>query len=206
MFRVLFRALSLFAIPSSVLFSCGLTDEDGAPGGVAGTSPAGASNGGSAGKGAGADAGGASSGRANGGSTTAGAQTGGANTSGGGGAQASGGTQAGGTGGGGSAGTAGAAGTETAGPTECGSQTCSASQYCVIPCCGGAPPQCTPKPSGGVCPSGTHSGCSFNTGQCPDLVNCCQQDPCTPPPRYCSDQMPVGCAFVVGRSCMMACA
>jgi hypothetical protein len=192
MLRILSRALFMLAVPSSVLFSCGSTDDGSeSTGGSGGTSPGGVGgSGGAAGSPSGG--GGAASGSASGGAS-AGAQTGGTPTSGG--------TQ-GGTGSGGNTGTA---GTGTA-PTECGTQTCSAAQYCVIPCCGGAPPQCTPKPSGGTCPPGTHAGCSFNTGQCADPANCCQQDPCTPPPRFCSDQMPVGCSLVVGRSCTMACA
>ena len=208
MLRVLARTLFMFAIPSSLLFSCGSSREGGeSTGGVGGTSPGGTGGGSAGTAGSRAGTGGASAGTTSGGSSSAGAQTGGANTSGGGGAQATGGTQAGGTGGGGSAGTgAGTAGTGGAGPIECGAQICSASQYCVIPCCGGAPPQCTPKPSGGTCPAGTHAGCAVNISQCPDPVNCCQQDACTPPPRFCSDEMPVGCAIVVGRSCMMGCA
>ena len=106
---------------------------------------------------------------------------------------------------GGAAHVAGAAGAAAA-PFACGSVTCGVSQYCVNPCCGGAPPQCIMKPDGGVCPVGTHAGCILGGGQCSKFNDCCQYDPCTPPPPYCADQLPVGCGFLEGRSCRMQCA
>ena len=88
------------------------------------------------------------------------------------------------------------------GPFACGKETCGVTQYCIQPCCGGAPPQCIDKPEGGTCPSGFHEGCSF--GGCSG-VECCEADPCTPPPPYCSDKVEPGCELQ-GRVCAMLCA
>ncbi|HMR09653.1 MAG TPA: hypothetical protein PKA88_27940 [Polyangiaceae bacterium] len=88
------------------------------------------------------------------------------------------------------------------GPFACGSETCGATQYCIQPCCGGAPPQCIDKPEGGTCPSGFHDGCSF--GGCSGN-DCCEADPCTPPPAYCADQPEPGCSLQ-DRFCSMQCA
>ena len=94
---------------------------------------------------------------------------------------------------GGTGATSGAGGTTDAGddapppadgPFACGTQTCGPTQYCIHPCCGGAPPACIEKPEGGSCPAGYHDGCSY--GGCAG-VSCCEMDPCTPPPPYCAD-------------------
>lgn len=193
MLRVLVPTLFLLAMPSTVLFSCGSTGDQTSGSGGASPGGAGSSSGSGGTAGSHASAGGATAGTTSGGSSSAGAQTGGASSSG-----------AGGTGGGGDS--AGTAGTGGAGPTPCGAETCSASQYCVNPCCGGAPPQCIPQSSGGTCPPGTHLGCTVNPQGCSDPANCCQQDPCTPPPPFCSDQIPIGCYLIAGHSCRMTCA
>ena len=92
------------------------------------------------------------------------------------------------------------------GPTACGATACSAAQYCVIPCCGGVAPACFPIGDGGVCPSGSHSGCSApTTNSCVTGFTCCQANPCTPPAPYCSDALPVSC-MLSGRTCRMMCA
>lgn len=92
------------------------------------------------------------------------------------------------------------------GPIACGANTCSVTQFCVIPCCGGTAPACVAMTDAGTCPVGTHAGCTFSSGsQCSNPAACCQYDPCTPPPRYCSDTQPVGC-FTPGRTCQMMCA
>jgi hypothetical protein len=98
----------------------------------------------------------------------------------------------------------GGAGSGGGGSLSCGSQTCGTAQYCVNPCCGGNAPACMQKPDGGTCPAGTHQGCS-NGVQCMNPSDCCQFDPCTPQPPYCSDKVPVGC-LVEGRMCRMVCA
>ena len=68
----------------------------------------------------------------------------------------------------------------------------------------------TPFPcaNDGTCPAGTHSGCTFNFGQCTPPASCCQYDPCTPPPPYCADKSPGGCVPDSNqpRICRMACA
>jgi len=98
-------------------------------------------------------------------------------------------------------------------PLACGSMTCGASQYCVIPCCGGTAPACFPASSDGTCPTGSHSGCNSNPGQCTSPASCCQYDPCTAPPPYCSDATPTFCFSSPGlpgppqnRTCRMMCA
>ncbi|MCC6899838.1 MAG: hypothetical protein IT377_12735 [Polyangiaceae bacterium] len=118
-------------------------------------------------------------------------------TSGTGGAAGTGGTGA----SGGSAGTGGVPPAD--GPFACGTTTCSASQYCIHPCCGGAPPMCEPKPEGGTCPAGYHDGCQ--TGSCSSPSGCCEMDPCKPAPPYCADQPEAGCSLQ-GHDCHMACA
>ena len=109
-----------------------------------------------------------------------------------------------------SGGNAGGAGGE---PLACGSMTCGASQYCVIPCCGGTAPACFPASSDGTCPTGSHSGCNSNLGQCTSPASCCQYDPCSAPPPYCSDSTPTLCFPSPGvpgppqnRICRMMCA
>jgi len=133
---------------------------------------------------------------------SSGASTGPGGRGSGGASAGSGGTSAG--SGGVSAGSGGASAGAGSGPLACGSQTCGVSQYCVNPCCGGAAPGCINKPDGGACPTGTHPGCTFGGGQCAG-IDCCQFDPCTPPPPYCSDKVPVGC-LLEGRSCSLTCA
>ena len=88
----------------------------------------------------------------------------------------------------------------------CGSNTCSPTQFCVHPCCGGAPPACLPNPNpdGGTCP---HGPCTFvgPNAACNNLANCCAAAPCTPPAPYCADKNPVGC-LLQGRICLLTCA
>jgi hypothetical protein len=113
-------------------------------------------------------------------------------------------------GGGGSGGSGGDSGTDgpppADGPFACGSETCSPTQYCIHPCCGGAPPLCQDKPDGGGCPRGFHEGCSggVGVGSCtgPD---CCEADPCQPPPPYCADSPESGCD-PQQRDCVLLCA
>jgi len=120
---------------------------------------------------------------------------------------------------GGSAGQAGSSGASAGGgggqPVACGSTICEASQYCVIPCCGGTAPMCFPAPSdGSMCPTGSHAGCRSNFGTCTSPANCCQYDDCTPPPPYCTEMKPQFCfpnPSVPGppgpdRICQMMCA
>jgi hypothetical protein len=105
-----------------------------------------------------------------------------------------------------SGGTAGAsAGSGGDGLIVCGSQSCGASQYCVMPCCGGPRPQCLAKPDAGACPAGTHSGCTIGVGDCASPADCCEDDPCVAAAPYCSDQAPTGC-LIQGRACIMQCA
>ncbi|HEY5375877.1 MAG TPA: hypothetical protein VIK01_19495 [Polyangiaceae bacterium] len=134
--------------------------------------------------------------------TTGGGGAGGAHAGAGGAGAGSGGASTGSAGA--SAGTGGASAGSGGGPSSCGSQTCGATQYCVNPCCGGNAPACLLKPDGGTCRAGTHQGCS-NGVQCMNPSDCCQFDPCTPPPPYCSDKVPVGC-LLEGRSCQLVCA
>lgn len=190
--------LTLVAVLATCAVSCGASTNEKAPDG-------------SGGSGAGDGAGGSRAGSPPGG--TAGAGVGGtAGTSAGGsaGTSAGGGSagQGGASGSGGSAGQGGASGSGgSAGNGSCGGQTCGATQYCVIPCCGGAPPSCFPVPGSGSCPAGSHSGCtSFSGSQCSPPMTCCQSDPCTPPPPYCVDTLPIGCSLLEGRTCRMGCA
>jgi hypothetical protein len=117
----------------------------------------------------------------------------------------------------GNAGEAGSSGANAGGassePFACGSMTCGASQYCVIPCCGGAAPACFPLAGDGTCPAGSHSGCNWNPPQCTTPASCCQYDNCSPPPPYCSDAKPTFCFPSPGlpgpaldRTCRMMCA
>jgi hypothetical protein len=86
----------------------------------------------------------------------------------------------------------------------CGTTTCGASQYCLNPCCGGAPPQCIAKPPGGVCPVG------FHDAMCPGgTAPGCEADPCKPPPARCVDDpaKEVGCTLESGgRQLICVCA
>lgn len=77
-------------------------------------------------------------------------------------------------------------GPDTSSPFACGKVLCQGGEICVHPCCGGAPPACTPKPDGGTCPTGTteDSNCGGEPG--------CRPDPCTPPLPYCSPS-PTNC-------------
>lgn len=184
-------------IPAAVLAACGASTGSQQRQGGAGST---------AGSGTGGSTAGAGAGDVGGSAGPAGAGSGG--SSGGGGVL----NQAGAGGTSGAAGHAGASGANTGGenggPLPCGGTTCGASQYCVIPCCGGAPPACVPMSSDGNCPAGTHSGCSFNFGQCTSPGDCCQYDPCIPPAPYCADKNPGGCFPDAGqpRVCRMACA
>ncbi len=108
--------------------------------------------------------------------------------------------------GGASAGTSGSgAGGDESGEIACGGLLCGSGQYCVFPCCGGAPPQCFQAPQAGMCPAGSHAGC-VGGFQCAPGTSCCQADPCVPPPPYCSDTAPVGCITQQGRTCHLGCA
>ena len=83
----------------------------------------------------------------------------------------------------------------------CGSSNqCAGNQYCIHPCCGGAPAQCSPLPASGQCDPGTHSGC-LPPGQC-SAAQCCQEDPCTPADPYCAAQPQGNCT---GHDCAMIC-
>ena len=84
---------------------------------------------------------------------------------------------------------------------DCGGQLCSAGQYCVRPCCGGAPPLCDPLPDGGSCPAGTTPG-TCDIGGLPG----CQHGPCTPPPPYCSATIPTGCSLSGDGQVVCVCA
>ena len=64
------------------------------------------------------------------------------------------------------------------------------SQVCVHPCCGGARPQCLPKPDAGPCPEGTREGCSSGEAGC--------ETTCTPDPPYCTETAPAGCDSLQG--------
>jgi hypothetical protein len=176
------RALAL-VLASYLVAGCGASTSDGV--GAAGNAGLGGGSGGpSAGSGgAAAGTGGTSFGGAHAGSGSSNGGTGGA---------------AGGAGGA-SGGLGGGA------PFGCGSKTCGASQYCIISCCGGAAPACTPKSSpDAACPVGTHPGCVPNVCNSPN--GCCQPDTnCTPPPPHCADQVPPFC-FTLGRTCMQQCA
>jgi hypothetical protein len=97
------------------------------------------------------------------------------------------------------------AGAPPDGPFPCGAETCGATQYCINPCCGGAPLPCFSAGDGGVCPEGSTPGCTFPGGQCSPPATCCQPGPCVPPPAYCADEVPIGC-LLQGRSCLMLCA
>lgn len=103
----------------------------------------------------------------------------------------------------------GASGSGTGGDADgdlaCGAVVCGNAQYCVFPCCGGAPPACFQAPQGGTCPAGSHGGC-LGGFQCTPPAACCQFDPCVPPPPYCSDTAPVGCLTQQGRTCRLGCA
>jgi len=111
------------------------------------------------------------------------------------------------TGGASAGGTAGGTSVGGDGPLACGSATCTATQFCVIPCCGGAAPACFPVAGdAGTCPAGSHSGCTAPASYaCSPSTTCCQYNPCTPPSPYCSDSQPTGC-FTTGRTCRMMCA
>src|SRR5207245_9258581 len=61
------------------------------------------------------------------------------------------------------------------GATGCGAQTCGAHQICVLPCCGGPPPECIPANDAGVCPY----------GPCPPpRGDPCQAPHCVPPAPF----------------------
>ena len=65
----------------------------------------------------------------------------------------------------------------------CGTAVCPGTDYCVHPCCGGAPPACLPLMDGGTCPTGTSYRASCGLGA-PGPG--CMPDPCTPPAPYCA--------------------
>ncbi len=147
----------------------------------------------------------AGSGGATAGSAGSSAGLGGSPAGSGGSAAGSGGSAAG--SGGASAGTSGSgAGGDENGDLACGASVCGPGQYCVFPCCGGAPPPCFPAPQGGMCPAGSHAGFCISGITCTPPATCCQFDPCVPPPPYCSDTAPVGCITQQGRTCHLGCA
>jgi hypothetical protein len=179
--------------------ACGTGESnDGSNGGMSagGSSDAGGARAGSAGASGATSAGSAGTTSAGAGGTASGGSGLGGGASGG---------ASGGTSGGHAGSSSGGSGGEASGPVACDAMTCGPAQYCVIPCCGGAPPACMPKPSAGSCPAGSHDGCTFNSSLCPNRTDCCEQDPCTPPPPYCSDKAPAGCSFEMGRTCRVAC-
>ena len=201
--------LSIAPVPHLVLaligvvIGCGTSTSDGSGArGVAGG--AGAALGGAS---AGAGAASAGAGAASAGAGGAAAGSSGASAGAGGFSAGSGGAGAGSSGfsagsGGGNAGSAGSGG---GAPFSCGSQMCGSLQYCVNPCCGGNAPACIVKPDAGTCPVGTHAGCTTGI-QCAIPNDCCQYDPCTPPPPYCSDTLPTGCLLQgQRRSCSVTC-
>ena len=97
-------------------------------------------------------------------------------------------------------------GPDTSGPWQCGDSTCGSGEYCIHPCCGGAPPMCEPYEDGGTCPPGTTPSTNcYNLGTGPGG---CAPPPCTPPPPYCTPTMPSdGCPTSNGsRDCYEACA
>jgi hypothetical protein len=193
--RAAFAVTALF-LGGRLLAACASDDgENGGEGAKSGASGAagsatGGANGGSSATGGSAPNGGSAGrdgdgGRAGNGGGGAGSGAGG---SGGAGAMGTGGA----SGASGSAGASGASGAAGSGAFACGTQTCGAEQYCIVPCCGGAPPICTPKPDGGACPPNTS-----------DEGTCCRQMPCTPAPRYCSDTFAV--CTLVNRVCLETC-
>lgn len=172
------RLVALGGAAALLLASCGAATGDGEQRGHGGAGASGAG---------GAQKGGAGAGMAGSAGTSAGA-----------------GGTAGGTGGA-SAGTSGASpAAGSGGGVACGATTCGAAQYCIFPCCGGAPPSCFQLPDGVTCPTGTHSGC-LSTTQCTSPATCCQPDPCMPGPPHCSDTLPIGC-FTEGHTCHLTCA
>jgi hypothetical protein len=71
-------------------------------------------------------------------------------------------------------------------PFACGTSTCRVDQYCVVPCCGGAPPQCNPIEDAGD--AGTTCPIGFHLEYCPRLgAQGCMEDPCKPQPPKCID-------------------
>ena len=73
--------------------------------------------------------------------------------------------------------------------SACGTTACGAGEFCIVPCCGGAPPLCQPAGDGGVCPPGTaYTDSCISTG-----TPGCEPGPCVPDPPYCSSDIPVGC-------------
>lgn len=91
-------------------------------------------------------------------------------------------------------------GSTDAGPYGCGKEICQGNQFCIHPCCGGAPPQCLPLPAdGGTCPDG------FEPANCPNGPGC-QQKPCTPPPPYCAPTKEPCGMTPNGRDVYCACA
>jgi hypothetical protein len=96
--------------------------------------------------------------------------------------------------------------TQMACPATCGDQTCDAGLVCVNPCCGGAPPECFEKPDDGVCPAGTHDGCTWWPGSADPEG--CEADPCTPDPPYCADpeEIPEGCTLGADGHAVCLCA
>jgi hypothetical protein len=92
------------------------------------------------------------------------------------------------------------------GPFACGAATCSPTQYCVNPCCGGAPLSCDAQEDGGACPPGT----TYNPGACasfPGNRGPCAPPPCTPPSPYCVDSpsQASGCFGMPGGGRQLAC-
>jgi hypothetical protein len=82
---------------------------------------------------------------------------------------------------------------DLAGPHPCGAKTCGAGEYCIHPCCGGAPRSCSPVLDGSSCPIGTHYESTCGNLNGPGCLN----DPCTPPPPYCASKPTCGQAVEV---------
>ncbi len=83
-----------------------------------------------------------------------------------------------------------------AGTTQaCGVTTCGASQICVHPCCGGAPPQCEAASDAGTC--------AFGPCNVPGSALPCSQRPCSPPAPYCVT-VPTSCGGAASCGCLGA--
>jgi hypothetical protein len=88
---------------------------------------------------------------------------------------------------------------------------CRPGELYVVPCCGGALPQCAEVPDGGMCPVGTELGSCWDPGGGGPGYGCVQQ--CTPPAPYCApagtectDECGGGGYLGADGSCACACA
>jgi hypothetical protein len=93
-------------------------------------------------------------------------------------------------------------GSEGGDPFACGTSTCGASEVCMHPCCGGAPPACEPLEDGGTCPDGyvlSNQCYNFGTGG----TTGCEPPPCKPPPPYCAPAK--DCTMTQDHDCYLLC-